>query len=60
MLEKLETIEQQETRIEEQRQSLFKYNNEPKVARNGTFFSFKIFTLKEIQEKNNKPLRNKL
>lgn len=60
MIDKLETMKQEEKRIEQDRLSIAKYNTEDKVPRNGTFFSFKIITLKELQEKNNQPLRIKL
>lgn len=57
---KLETLKEEKQRIEEQRQSIAKYKSEPKVASSGSFFSFKVITLKDLQERNNQPLRNKL
>ena len=57
---KLETMKEQEQRIEEQRQSIDKYNSKPKVASSGSFFSFKVITLKDLQERNNQQLGAKL
>ena len=58
--ESLETKEETIRRIEWQRLSIMKFKAEPVVARSGTFFDEKVITLKEVQQMNNQPLRNKL